>query len=69
MKRIVQRIALLFGLVLCLGQSDCYTGSYVGYGYGYGGYGYGYGQGYYDSAFYGGGPMGPAYGGGFYGRP
>ncbi len=69
MKRIVQRIGLLFVLVLCLGQSDCETGSYVGYGYGYGGYGYGYGQGYYDSAFYGGGAMGPAYGYGFYGRP
>jgi len=69
-KRIVQRITLLVVAVLCLGQSDCYTGSYVGYGYGYGygpGYGPGYGAGYYNDGFYGPPMMGGGYG--FYGRP
>jgi hypothetical protein len=60
-KRTIQRITLLVVAFLCLGQSDCYTGSYVGYGYG----GYGYGPGYYDRGFYG-PPMG---GYGFYGMP
>jgi len=67
MKRIVQRVVLLSVAVVCLGTSDCYTGTYMGYGYGPG-YGPG-GYGYYNDGFYGPPRGGYGYGYGFYGRP
>ena len=36
MRRIANRVLLLGVAAFCLGASDCYTGTYVGYGYGYG---------------------------------
>ena len=66
MKRFMERLLLVIFLLLSLGASSCYGGTYVGYGYG-GGYGYGYGGGGYNDVFYS-API-DRYGYGFYGHP